>query len=119
MHRTLLGVGLALTFILAPSPAAAQAVAPDGAALFRQNCRACHGLKGVAPQRMIAVYSSLPKSIGDSAFLRVRSVDSIAAVIRHGAGRNMSGFTSRLSPEEMVAIARFVKSLPSDTTHAP
>ena len=120
MHRTLLGVGLAVTLALAPSNAAAQAAAaPDGATLYRQNCRSCHGLKGAPPQRMIAVYASLPKSIGDAAFLQTRSVDSISAVIRNGAGRDMKAFKERLSAEEIAAIARYVKSLPSDSTHAP
>jgi mono/diheme cytochrome c family protein len=68
---------------------------------------------------MIAVYASLPKSIGDSAYLRTRSVDSIAAVIRRGAGRDMKGFADRLSPEEVLAVAKFLKSLASDSTRAP
>ena len=120
MHRTLLGVGLAVTFALAPSRAAAQgAAAADGATLFRQNCRSCHGLKGAPPPRMVAVYPSLPKSIGDAAFLQTRSADSIAAAIRNGVGRDMKGFRERLSAEEIAAIAKYVKSLPSDTTHAP
>jgi len=118
MYRlSLAAVIVALT--LAPSTGAAQAPAPDGAALYRQNCRSCHGLKGAAPQRMVTVYPKLPASIADTAYLRTRSVDSIAAVIRHGAGRDMKGFAERLSAEEVAAIAKFVKGLASDTTHAP
>ncbi len=116
MHRTLLGIGLIVGLALGPSNAAAQA--PDGAALYRQNCRSCHGLKGTPPQRMISVYPSL-KAIGDSAFLRTRSVDSIVAVLRHGAGRDMKSFAGRLSPDEMVAVATFVKTLASDSTRTP
>jgi mono/diheme cytochrome c family protein len=96
----------------------ALAQAPDGAALYRQNCRSCHGLKGIPPQRMMAVYPSL-KAIGDSAFLRARSVDSIVAVLRHGAGRDMKPFADRLSPAEILAVAKFVKTLASDSTHTP
>lgn len=117
MHRTSVAAAIILALALCPSRGSAQA--PDGAALYRQNCRSCHGLKGAPPQRMIAVYPSLPKSIADAAFLRTRSVDSIAAVIRHGAGRDMKSFKERLSPEEIALIARFVKSLPSDSTNAP
>ena len=120
MHRTLLGIGLIVGLGLGASNAAAQVPSPppDGAALYRQNCRSCHGLKGTPPQRMVAVYPGL-KAIGDSAFLRARSVDSIVAVLRHGVGRDMKSFTDRLSPEEMVAVARFVKTLASDSTRAP
>lgn len=116
MHRTLLGIGLIVGIALAPSRAAAQA--PDGAALYRQNCRTCHGLKGIPPRSMVTVYPNL-KAIGDSAFLRARSVDSIIAVLRNGAGRDMKSFANRLSPEEIAAVAKFVKSLASDSTHTP
>lgn len=113
-------VGLVAGTILAlgwgASRAAAQA--PDGAALYRQNCRSCHGLRGIPPQRMMSLYPSL-KAIGDSAFLRTRSVDSIVAVLRHGAGRDMKSFADRLSPDEIAAVAKFVKTLASDSTHAP
>jgi mono/diheme cytochrome c family protein len=116
MHGTLLGTGLILALAFGPSNAVAQA--PDGAALYRQNCRSCHGLKGVPPQRMVAIYPGL-KAINDSAFLRTRSVDSIVSVLRHGAGRDMKPFAGRLSPEEMAAVAKFVKNLPSQPTSAP
>ncbi len=116
MHRTLLAVAVILALGLGPSNALGQE--PDGAALYRQNCRSCHGLKGVPPQRMLSIYPAL-KAIGDSAFLRTRSVDSIVAVLRHGAGRDMKSFADRLSPAEMTAIAKFVKALASDSTRAP
>jgi len=118
MHRASLAAAVILALALAPSNAAAQAAAPDGAALYRQNCRSCHGLRGIPPKHMVSVYPTL-KAIGDSAFLRTRSVDSIVAVVRRGVGRNMKSFVDRLSPEEMTAVAQFVKSLASDTTHAP
>lgn len=116
MHRSLLATAVILALGLGPSNALAQE--PDGAVLFRQNCRSCHGLKGVPPQRMVAIYPTL-KALGDSAFLRTRSVDSIVAVLRRGAGRDMKSFTNRLSPAEMTAVAKFVKSLASDSTRAP
>jgi mono/diheme cytochrome c family protein len=118
MHRTLLAAAVILSFGLGPSNAAAQAPPPDGAALYRQNCRTCHGLKGVPPQRMVAIYPTL-KSLADSAYLRGRSADSIAAVMRRGAGRDMKSFADRLSPAEIAAIAKFVKTLANDSTRAP
>lgn len=120
MHRASLAAAAILALTLGASAAAAQASPPppDGAALYRQNCRTCHGLKGIPPRSMTTVYPNL-KAIGDSAFLRTRSVDSIVAVLRHGAGRDMKSFANRLSPEEITAVARFVKSLASDTTHTP
>jgi cytochrome c oxidase cbb3-type subunit III len=92
------------------SASSAAAQEPDGAALYRQNCRSCHGGTGVPPARMITLYPTL-KTLADSAFLRGRSVDSIAAVIRRGAGKEMKPFADRLSPAEIRAIATFVKAL--------
>ena len=106
-------IGLVAGAILALGWGASRAAAhePDGAALYRQNCRSCHGGTGVAPARMLALYPSI-KNLADSTFLRARSVDSIAAVIRHGAGRDMKPFADRLSNQEILAIAKFVKTLP-------
>jgi mono/diheme cytochrome c family protein len=67
---------------------------------------------------MVAIYPAL-KSLADSAYLRGRSADSIAAVLRHGAGRDMKPFADRLSPAEITAVAKFVKSLASQATLAP
>ena len=116
MHRTLLAAAVILALGLGSSNALAQA--PDGAALYRQNCRSCHGLKGTPPQRMVAIYPGL-KDMGDSAFLRARSVDSIVAVLRNGAGRDMKSFANRLSPAEIAAVAKFVKTLASQPATAP
>lgn len=88
----------------------AAAQEPDGAALYRQHCRTCHGTKGTPTQRMIGLYPDL-KTLADSAFLAHRSVDSITAVIRRGAGHDMKPFADKMTPEEMAAVARFVKTL--------
>ena len=103
----------AVALTVGTSVAAAQAAPaqePDGAALYRQHCRTCHGMKGVPTQRMVGLYPEL-KTLADSAFQAGLSVDSITAVMRRGAGRDMKSFTEKLTPEEMAAVARFVKTL--------
>lgn len=103
-----LAVGTVVALALGPSSAAAQA--PDGAALYRQHCRTCHGAKGTPTQRMTGLYPGL-RTLADSAFLAGRSVDSIVIVIKKGAGRDMKPFADKLSPEEMAAVAQFVRTL--------
>src|SRR5574341_368316 len=95
-------VGLALR----AAPGAAQA--PDGQALYQQNCRACHGARGVPPERLRAVYKTLPTF--DSAFVAARSDDSLVAVVQNGAGRNMRGFKEKRSKEETLAIVRYLRT---------
>lgn len=101
---------LALTAGTSIATAQAAAAEPDGAALYRQHCRTCHGLKGVPTQRMMGLYPEL-KTLADSAFQAGLSVDSISAVVRRGAGRDMKPFADKMTPEEIAAVARFVKTL--------
>ena len=98
--------------ILAVTVGAATVAAqdPDGAALYRQHCRACHGLKGVTPPRMLTLYPEL-KTLADPGAFAKPPKDSILAAMRHGKGTHMKSFAAVLKPEQMEAIAKFVKSL--------
>jgi mono/diheme cytochrome c family protein len=101
------------------SSAAAQAAPePDGAALYRQACRSCHGARGVAPARMIAIYPTL-KTLADSVAQARLSTDTIVAVLRHGKGKDMKPFADRFSPAEMLAVAKFVKTFGSPAPAGP
>lgn len=108
-----LAAGIALSTLAAPQ-AAAQAPAPDGAALYRQHCRTCHGARGTPTERMKGLYPGL-KALADSALLAGLSVDSIVTVLRKGAGRDMKPFADKLTAEEMTAVAQFVKTLAQRT----
>jgi cytochrome c oxidase cbb3-type subunit 3 len=101
-----LGVALALALALGPTGAAAQA--PDGAALFRRHCRACHGAEGVPAAAMAAAFPGL-KSLAQPA-VAGRAEDSLVQVLRDGRGA-MKSFREKLNDEEMLAVVRFVKTL--------
>lgn len=111
--------GAVLGLCLWASSAAAQEV-PDsvGVALYRQQCRSCHGAKGVPPARMVTLYPTL-KTLVDSTLQARLTTDSIVAVLRHGKGKDMKSFTDKLSAAEMLAVARFVKSLGSPAPTGP
>jgi mono/diheme cytochrome c family protein len=105
--------GAALALSSVASVAAAQepaATEPDGAALYRQQCRSCHGARGVPPARMLTLYPTL-KTLADSTRQAHLTTDSIVAVLRHGKGKDMKSFTDKLTPAEMLAVARFIKTL--------
>jgi mono/diheme cytochrome c family protein len=106
---------LAATFLAAQAPAASD---PDGAAVYRQQCRSCHGARGVPPARMLTLYPTL-KTLADSTLQAHMTTDSIVAVLRHGKGKDMKSFTDKLSAAEMLAVARFVKSLGSPAPTGP
>jgi cytochrome c6 len=103
-----LGVSIALALALGTSRAVAQA--PNGAAVYMQHCRACHGARGVPAQRMLTLFPKI-KTLADSAFMATLSTDSIATVVRKGAG-SMTGFGGKLSADEIKAVAAYVKTLP-------
>jgi mono/diheme cytochrome c family protein len=56
---------------------------------------------------MLRIYNTLAPL--DSAFLAGRSQDSLVAVLRDGIGQ-MKGYKEKLTPEQMVAVARYVRS---------
>lgn len=108
-------MGLPITAV-AQAPAAG-ATEPDGAALYRQNCKSCHGAKGVPPARMVTLYPTL-KTLADSAEQAKMTEASIVAVLQHGKGKDMKSFTDKLSAAEMAAVAKFVKTFASPAAPA-
>jgi mono/diheme cytochrome c family protein len=101
-------VATMLVLTLSAGRATAQDV--DGAALYRQHCRACHGAKGVPPQRMLTIYPELKALTDSGAFAKLAS-DSIIAAMRHGKGTRMKAFADELSADQMAAVAKFIKTL--------
>ena len=103
--RTVRVLGIAVGLALCASSGAAQT--PDGQALYQQYCRTCHGPTGTPSPQMLRIYTTLAPL--DSAFLAGRSQDSLVAVLRDGIGQ-MKGYKEKLTPEQMVAVARYVES---------
>lgn len=105
--RRMVTVSLALSVWATGAAAQAAATEPDGAALYRQSCRSCHGAKGTPPARMMTVYPTL-KAFG------ILAADSIVAVLQHGKGKDMKSFADRMSPAEMQAVAAYIKTFAAE-----
>ena len=105
MRVAQLALGCSVVLALAAGPAAAQA--PDGQAIYREQCRNCHGAAGKPTQRALSQYKKIPTL--DAAFLSTRSQDSIVAVLNHGLGKDMKSFKDKLSADEIAAAARYVR----------
>lgn len=112
---TALGIGIALTFTIGTRAAAAQA-ADDGATVYRQHCRTCHGATGTPSPRMVGLYPKL-KTLSDSALMAGLSVDAIVNVIKKGQG-DMKPLGDKLTAAQITAVAQYVKTLPSGA-HTP
>jgi mono/diheme cytochrome c family protein len=112
---TVLGIGIAVSLTIGTRAAAAQA-ADDGATLYRQHCRTCHGAAGTPTARMVGLYPKL-KTLSDSALMAGLSVEAIVNVIKKGQG-DMKPLGDKLTADQMTAVAQFVKTLPS-AAHKP
>ena len=112
--QTLLTTG-ALAAIIAVRSATAQQ--PDGQAIFRENCKTCHGINGVPPEREQAKYKKL-RTLGDSGFVAELSQDSIVKIVTKGIDKNMKSFSDKLSAPEIQAVAGYIKELAEKKKHS-
>jgi len=89
--------------------AGAGAQSPDGKALFEANCAKCHGLAGRPSAIIRKMFPEIPTY--DDAFFSKRSEDDIIGVLMNGKGKNMKPWPDKLSPQEMAAVARYIRTL--------
>ncbi len=101
---------LAAGFLVLTAARSAVAQQPDGQAIFKENCKSCHGINGVPPERERAKYKKL-RTLGDSGFVASLSQDSIVKIVTNGIDKNMKSFKDKLSADEIHAVAGYIKEL--------
>jgi mono/diheme cytochrome c family protein len=92
----------------ASSASAQQQVSSDAKVLFDQNCKSCHGPRGIPPQTMVKLMKVPPL---DSAYFAKKTEDSVVVVLKKGRGTNMKPYGDRLSAEQILAVARYIRQL--------
>ncbi len=108
MKIRMFGIGvLAMSTLLAYPLQAQQS---EGQAMYREECKSCHGINGTPPARERAKYKKL-RTLGDSGFVSALSVDSIVTILTNGIDKNMKSFSSKLTTAEMRQVATYVKEL--------
>lgn len=100
------GIGGLYSFHLASAGAPRQE--PEGKAPYEANCRKCHGVRGVPPKTMKTKYPKI--ATFDADFFAAHSQDSVVKVLTNGKGENMKSFKEKLTREQMVAVAQYIKS---------
>lgn len=100
-----------LVLVFAAGARRAHAQAPDGKALYEENCRKCHGVRGTPPKTMKEKFPKI--ATFDAEFITKRSDDSVVKVLMKGVGKaeDMKSFKDKLSPQEMAAVAKYVREL--------
>jgi len=79
--------------------------ASDGKTLYDTKCSQCHGKDGIAKPP-----GKGSRNFNDPAFQSASSVASITKITSEGKGK-MPGYHSKLSPEQINAVAAHVKTL--------
>lgn len=109
MRYVLMGTAAA-ALLLAGVAHQALAQEPDGQAVYREECKSCHGLNGVPPARAREQYKKI-RALGDSGFVVKLSTDSIVTLLKKGIDKDMKSFKDKLTEPEMRAVARYIKEL--------
>ncbi len=108
MKRALL---FASTFgVMACSTPTLQGQQPDGQALYKKECKSCHGVTGVPPARAKEQYPKI-KTLGQDGFVANLTADSIVVILKKGLGKDMKSMTGKLTAAEMAAVASYIKEL--------
>ena len=102
----MLAAGLSLVVI-----GAQRSFAQDGEAktLYDDNCKKCHGARGVPPKAMKTKFEKI--ATFDAAFVEKHSVDSIAKVLAKGKNEDMKAFKDKMTPAQMTAVAQYVHDM--------
>jgi len=92
---------------LAAAPIAAQPVSKEKAQeLYTAKCQKCHGPDGHAPEQGSGM------SFADGEWNRGSDLKTVVDIITNGVPETgMVAFKDQLSPEEIEALARYVRSL--------
>ena len=109
MRYILIGT-TAASLLLAGSAHRALSQEPDGQAVYKEECKSCHGLNGVPPARALEQYKKI-KTLGDGGFVVKLSTDSIVTILKKGIDKDMKSFKDKLSEPEMRAVAKYIHEL--------
>lgn len=83
---------------------------PDGAALYGQNCGACHGKAGKGDGAAAAALNPKPTNLADTTFQAARTDAQLTEAIANGKG-TMPGFGAGLGNDGVKALVAYVRLL--------
>ena len=104
---------LALSDYVAALPTGKADHASDAAALFEDNCAACHGDRGIGG------LSSGAPSLADDAVIYGQDPASVMETLRRGRAGVMPSWSDRLSEAEINLLALYVARMPETGGPAP
>ena len=81
-----------------------------GKAPYDENCKKCHGVVGRPPKTMKEKYPKI--ATFDAEFLaKYSEAEIVDVLIKGGKSEDMKSFKTKLSAEEIKAVAKYVREL--------
>lgn len=111
MNAIRLAVGIPV-LIITSATARLSAQAADGQAVYKEECKSCHGINGVPPERAVRLYPKI-KALGAGGFVSALSEDSIVTILKKGVDKDMKSFSQKLDEAEIKAVAKYIRVLAS------
>ena len=84
--------------------------AVDGKEIYLKNCKECHGVLGAPTKASLRKYEKI-QNFTDSSFFTKRKDSELTEAIEKGKGRDMKGFSEKLSKEEIHAVMLYIHTL--------
>ena len=84
--------------------------AVDGKDIYMKSCKECHGVLGAPTKASLRKYEKI-QNFTDSSFFTKRKDSELIEAIDKGKGRDMKGFSEKLSKEEIHAVMLYIHTL--------
>ena len=84
--------------------------AVDGKDIYMKSCKECHGVLGAPTKASLRKYEKI-QNFTDSSFFTKRKDSELTEAIEKGKGRDMKGFSEKLSKEEIHAVMLYIHTL--------
>jgi len=90
---------------------APNAVVPiDGKEIYLKSCKECHGVLGTPTKAATRKYDKIA-TFADPKFFETRNDEALIKAVTKGKGRDMKGFSEKLSSEEIKAVVEYIHTL--------
>ena len=83
---------------------------PDGKEIYLSHCKECHGVLGAPTKASLRKYDKIP-NFRDPDFFKSRTDAELLKAVTEGKGRDMKGFSEKLSKDEIEAVVAYLRTL--------
>lgn len=82
----------------------------DGKEIYLKSCKECHGVLGTPTKAALRKYDKIA-TFADPKFFETRKDEALVKAVTKGKGRDMKGFSEKLSSEEINAVVAYIHTL--------